>query len=121
MQSLKIAAAAGALALMAAAGAHAQGGFQGSAKLAAPLAQPSTTTLANGVTWSCQGDTCVGEAQRYNSLYGPREECRLVARALGTLVAYQTRGRTLTAGDLKACNSGVTASAATTAGQAAAH
>jgi len=103
MQSLKIFAAAGALALAASSAAFAQATFHGQVKLAAPVAAP-TKTVVNGVTWACEGDTCAGEAAHYSTLDNPMRACKRVAGALGALAAYNAGGRELAGGDLKVCN-----------------
>ena len=104
MQNFRILAAAGALALLASSGAFAQDAFRGQAKLATPVSAPIRTTV-NGVTWACEGDTCVGEAAHYSTLDNPVRECKRVAASLGALTAYAARGREVTGGGLKACNS----------------
>jgi hypothetical protein len=93
-----------------ASGAIAQEAFRGQAKLAQAVAAP-TTTAVNGVTWICAGDVCTGEAARYSSLDNPVRECKRVAAALGQLTAYAARGREVTGGSLKVCNSEVSAKA----------
>jgi len=111
MHSLKIlAAATGALALAFGGAAAAQEAFHGQAKLATPVAAPSKTVV-NGVTWSCDGDACSGEAAHFSSLDNPVRTCKRVAEALGPLSAFNARGRDLTGGDLKACNTAAVAKA----------
>jgi hypothetical protein len=87
-----------------------QAAFHGQAKLAQPVAAPITATV-NGVTWSCAGEACTGEAARYSSLDNPVRECKRVAAALGELTAYQAHGREVTGGSLKVCNSEASARA----------
>ena len=119
MQSLRIIGAACAFALTAAGGAYAQqAAFHGEARLAAPVAAPVTANV-NGVTWTCTGDSCTGEAARYSSLDNPVRECKRVAAALGQLTAYQARGREVSGGSLKVCNSEATAKAGGSAALAA--
>lgn len=104
MQTLKISALTAALALMASgAFAAAPGPFKGEATLAAPVSAP-TEAVISGVTWKCDGDKCVGAAERYSSLDNPVRECKKVVAQVGPLSAYTTRGRELTPGNLKACN-----------------
>jgi hypothetical protein len=115
MQNLRIRGAACALALSAAglsfaSAAFAQDAFHGQAKLAAPASAPATATI-NGVTWTCAGEVCTGEAAHYSSLDNPVRECKRVAAALGQLTAYAARGREVTGGSLKVCNSEVSAKA----------
>ena len=102
MQFPVLSAIAAALAILAPATAFA-GGFQGTAKLAQPAAAP-TSTVVNGVEWRCDGDTCVGSAQRVSGVDGFMRECRKVSEALGPLAGYASRGRTMSHGNLRACN-----------------
>jgi hypothetical protein len=111
MHSLKILAASGALALTLSGAAAAQEAFHGQAKLATPVSAP-TKTVVNGVTWSCEGAACTGEAARYSTLDNPVRGCKRVAAELGPLTAFTARGRELTGGDLKACNSAAVAKTA---------
>ena len=78
------------------------GPFHAEAKLAGPAAT-ATATIADA-SWSCQGDTCVGQAERRGSLDSPVRECKKVAAVLGPVVAYTTQGLKLQDGDIKACN-----------------
>jgi hypothetical protein len=115
MQNLKIRGAACALALSAASlsfasAAFAQGAFHGQAKLAAPASAPAAVTV-NGVTWTCAGEVCTGEAAHYSSLDNPVRECKQVAAALGQLTAYTARGREVSGGSLKVCNTEAVAKA----------
>lgn len=102
MQFPVLSAIAAALAILAPATAFADG-FQGTAKLAQPAATP-TSTVVNGVEWRCEGDTCVGSAQRVSGVDGFMRECRKVSEALGPLAGYASRGRTMSPGNLRACN-----------------
>ena len=102
MQFPVLSAIAAALAILAPAAAFA-GGFQGTAKLAQPAAAP-TSTLVNGVEWRCDGDTCLGSAQRVPGVDGLMRECRKVSEALGPLAGYASGGRTMSHGNLRACN-----------------
>jgi hypothetical protein len=102
MQFPVLSAIAAALAILAPATAFA-GGFQGTAKLAQPAAAP-TSTVVNGVEWRCDGDTCLGTAQRVSGVDGFMRECRKVSEALGPLAGYASRGRTMSHGNLMACN-----------------
>jgi hypothetical protein len=98
-----IAAAAAAGGLLIAGNAFAAiGPFHAEAKLAGPAAT-ATATIADA-SWSCQGDTCVGQADRRGSLDGPVRECKKVAAVLGPVAAYTTQGLKLQDGDLKVCN-----------------
>jgi hypothetical protein len=102
MQFPVLSAIAASLAILAPATAFA-GGFQGTARLAQPAAAPSST-LVNGVEWRCDGDTCVGTAERVSGVDGFMRECRKVSEALGPLAGYSSGGRTMSHGNLRACN-----------------
>lgn len=102
MQFPVLSAIAAALAVLAPAAAFA-GGFQGAAKLAQPAPSP-TSTVVNGVEWRCDGDTCLGTAQRVSGVDGFMRECRKVSEALGPLAAYSSGGRNMSHGNLRACN-----------------
>jgi hypothetical protein len=105
MQSLKIFGAAAAFAVIASSSAFAApGAFRAEATLAAPVSAPSEAVIS-GVTWKCEGDKCVGAAERYSSLDNPVRECRKVAAVVGPLAGYTTRGRVMTKGNVNACNS----------------
>jgi hypothetical protein len=106
------AAAAGSL-LTAGTAFAAIGPFHAEAKLAGPAAT-ATATIADA-NWSCQGDTCVGQAEHRGSLDGPVRECKKVAAVLGPVAAYTTGGLKLAEGDLKVCNTAATKGSASTA------
>jgi hypothetical protein len=114
MQTLKISAVAAAFALLAsgafAAPSVATSAYRGEAKLATPVSAPSETVIS-GVTWKCDGDTCVGAAERHTTLDNPVRECKKVAAQMGPLAGYVTRGREVTGGNLKACNTAAAAKA----------
>lgn len=101
MQLKMISAALISLSLMSAGPAFAQT-FTGTAKLATPVAAASTTTIGSA-DWRCDGDTCLGTADRIG-LDSFMKECRKVAAAVGPLSAYSSRGRIMTPGNLKTCN-----------------
>ncbi len=95
---------AAALAILAPASAYAQsGGFHGQARLAAAVGQP-TTVAVNGISWRCDGDACTALSDRSPGLDGFMRECRKVVAALGPLTAYSSQGRTMSPGNLAACN-----------------
>jgi len=73
------------------------------ARLATPVASVSTAEV-DGVRWRCEADACTGEGVRQTTLDSWMKECRKVSAALGPLAAYQSRGREMSAGNLKACN-----------------
>jgi hypothetical protein len=118
MHSLKILTASAALAFAVCGAAAAQEAFHGQAKLATPVSAP-TQTVVNGVTWSCAGDACTGEAAHFSTLDNPVRGCKRVAEALGPLTAFSARGRALSGGDLKACNTAAVAKASGSAPVAA--
>lgn len=111
MQTLKILGTAAAFSLLASGAALAQSAaFHAEAKLATPVSAPAEATIS-GVKWTCTADSCVGAADRYASLDNPVKECRKVAAELGPFVAYSSRGRVMSAGNVKACNTAVAAKA----------
>ena len=76
--------------------------FVAQATLVTPVASPSETEVA-GVKWRCEGDQCEGRGERRN-MDSYMKECRKVAEALGELSSYTSRGRTMSARDVKSCN-----------------
>ena len=84
-------------------GSAASGPYQAEATLATAV-QSATDKDVDGVTWHCEGDKCAGKAERRNSLDSYMKECRKVAGALGKLTRFYSRGREMTGGDLKSCN-----------------
>jgi hypothetical protein len=85
------------------AGAASAGPYQAEATLATAV-QSAADKDVDGVTWHCEGDKCVGKAERRNSLDSYMKECRKVAAALGKLTRFQSRGREMSAPDLENCN-----------------
>ena len=77
--------------------------FSGEAKLAKAVSAPAEFQV-DGVTWRCDGDKCVGRAERRSTLDSQIKECRKVAAALGELAAYTSRGREMTKGSVETCN-----------------
>lgn len=73
------------------------------ATLAAPAASPGVVEI-DGVQWRCEGAACAGAGERRAGLDSLMKECRKVAAALGPLASYESRGREMSAGNLKACN-----------------
>ena len=75
---------------------------------AAGVPYQAEATLAtkdvDGVTWHCEGDKCVGKAERRNSLDSYMKECRKVAASLGKLTRFYSRGREMNRSDLENCN-----------------
>ncbi|MET0273785.1 MAG: hypothetical protein ABW360_12430 [Phenylobacterium sp.] len=66
-----------------------------------------TDTVVDGVNWRCEGDQCIGTAERHSTLDSPIKECRKVAAVIGPVTDYRTRGRVLTKGTLGVCNTAV--------------
>jgi hypothetical protein len=64
----------------------------------------ATEKDVGGVKWTCEGAKCVGKADRYDSLDSYMKECRKVSAGLGKLTRFYSRGREMTGGDLKSCN-----------------
>ena len=58
----------------------------------------------DGVKWQCEGDKCVGKAERRASLDSYMKECRKVAAGLGKLTRFYSRGREMSQRDLDNCN-----------------
>jgi hypothetical protein len=90
----------GAIALPASA---ANGPYHAEATLATPVASVTEKDVG-GVAWRCEGDKCIGKAERYSSLDSYMKECRKVSAGLGKLTRFYSRGREMTGGDLKSCN-----------------
>ena len=87
----------------AAGAASAAGPYHGEATLAAAV-QSATDKDVDGVNWHCEGDKCVGKAERRASLDSYMKECRKVAAALGRLTRFYSRGREMSQRDLENCN-----------------
>lgn len=87
----------------AAAAAAAAGPYHAEATLATAV-QAATDKDVDGVKWSCEGDKCVGRADRRSSLDSYMKECRKVAANLGKLTRFFSRGREMSARDLDNCN-----------------
>lgn len=92
----------GASAIIPTAGA-AGAAYQAEATLATAV-QSAADKDVDGVTWHCEGDKCVGKAERRNSLDSYMKECRKVVGALGKLTRFYSRGREMSPGDLENCN-----------------
>ena len=80
------------------------GPYRAEATLATPV-QSVMEKDVGGVAWRCEGDKCIGKADRYSSLDSYMKECRKVSASLGKLTRFYSRGREMTGGDLKSCNS----------------
>ncbi len=93
----------GASAIVPTAGAASSGPYQAEATLATAV-QSATDKDVDGVTWRCEGDKCIGKAERRNSLDSYMKECRKVAAALGKLTRFYSRGREMSPRDLDNCN-----------------
>ena len=99
-----LASAGATIALLASASAYAEtADFHGQARLAAPAAAPAAAKI-NGVDWTCAGDSCQAEGVRASRLDSFVRECRKVSAAFGPLSSYASQGRTMSPGDLEACN-----------------
>jgi hypothetical protein len=70
----------------------------------ATAAPAATDKDVDGVKWTCEGDKCVGKAERRSSLDSYMKECRKVAAGLGKLTRFFSRGREMSARDLENCN-----------------
>jgi hypothetical protein len=102
MQTKLFSAALASCVLLAAAPAGAQA-FRGAAKLAVPASSPSTATVGEA-TWRCEGELCIGTAERRAGLDSQMKECRKVAQAVGPLIAYSSRGRPMSDRNVATCN-----------------
>ena len=87
----------------AATAASTAGPYHAEATLATAV-QAATDKDVDGVTWRCEGETCVGKADRRDSLDSYMKECRKVAAALGKLTRFYSRGRQMSERDLNNCN-----------------
>jgi hypothetical protein len=103
MQNFRMSAIAAAAVFVSGAAFASPSAFSGQATLAKAVSAPVDATVS-GVAWHCEGDKCVGSAERYSSLDNPVKECRKVAEAVGPLSAYASRGRELSKGSVEACN-----------------
>lgn len=101
MQKLLIQALCAAAAFSVGFPAFAAPNFRASAVLEA--APASAVQVVDGVEWNCKGAYCTS-APRKAGLDSVVKECRKTAAVLGPVKSYSTRGRSLTKGDLKACN-----------------
>ena len=110
MQKLLIQALCAAAAFSVGFPAFAASNTRAQAVLETPVAQPATYTVEN-VTWSCNGAYCRSEPCKVG-LDSVVKECRKTAAVIGPVKGYTTRGRDLTKGDLRACNTGATELAA---------
>ena len=86
----------------AASAASAAGPYYAEATLA--TAASATDKDVDGVKWTCEGDKCVGKAERRASLDSYMKECRKVAAGLGKLTRFFSRGREMSQRDLDNCN-----------------
>ena len=80
------------------------GSYHAEATLATAVSS-ATEKDVDGVTWRCEGDKCTGKADKHSSLDSYMKECRKVSASLGKLTRFYSRGREMTGGDLKSCNS----------------
>ena len=87
----------------AASAASSAGPYYAEASLATAAAA-ATDKEVDGVKWTCEGDKCVGKAERRSSLDSYMKECRKVAANLGKLTRFFSRGREMSARDLDNCN-----------------
>jgi hypothetical protein len=78
-------------------------GFTGTATLVNAVASP-TQKVVDGVTWDCEGNTCVGRAETRSTLNSFIKDCRKVAEAVGPLAGYTAKGRNATKGEINTCN-----------------
>jgi hypothetical protein len=74
----------------------------GEATLATPVSQPSET-LINGVNWRCEANRCAA-TKRLQGAGSFIKQCKLVAIAVGPIVAFNDGGRSATASQVSTCN-----------------
>jgi hypothetical protein len=86
-----------------AAAAAGDGPYRAEATLATAASSAADKDV-DGVNWHCQGEKCVGKAERHSSLDSYMKECRKVAGTLGKLTRFYSRGREMTGRDLDNCN-----------------
>ncbi len=79
------------------------GPYHAEATLATAV-QSAGDKAVDGVNWHCEGDKCVGKAERRSSLDSCMKECRKVAAVLGKLTRFYSRGREMDQRDLNTCN-----------------
>jgi hypothetical protein len=89
------------------------------AKLATPLPAAKTQVLG-GLQWSCEADACVATPKGQAATWSTNYACKKVSATFGALASYSSRGMTLSAGDLSACNKGAATAATPTATHTAA-
>lgn len=106
MQKLLIQALCAAAAFSAGFPAFAAPSSRAQAVLVTPAAQQASYTVED-VTWSCNGAYCRSEPRKVG-LDSVVKECRKTAAVIGPVKGFTTRGRELTKGDLRACNTGAT-------------
>lgn len=73
------------------------------AQLRPAAAAPQETAVA-GLAWRCEGDQCLGADRRRSTPDGLLAECRKVTAVVGPVSSYRSRGRELSAVQLRACN-----------------
>ena len=93
----------GAAGMAPAASAASPGPYRAEATLAAAVQSVGDKDV-DGVNWRCEGDKCVGTADRRASLDSYMKECRKVAAVLGKLTRFYSRGREMSPRDLDNCN-----------------
>lgn len=77
--------------------------FSGQVTLVNAVAAPAELVV-EGVKWRCEGDKCVGTAERRSTLNSFIKDCRKVSAAVGPVAAYEARGRAATRGEISTCN-----------------
>lgn len=90
--------------MCASASVFAADGFRAEATLAG--AATKTEATISGAKWTCESDRCVGVGDR-RTLDSFLKECRKVAKELGALSSYSSRGRTMSKSQLASCNKAV--------------
>ena len=109
MQNFRCVNAFAAMAVLVSGTAFAQSAFaqaaayRGEARLVSANSAPREQVIA-GVAWRCDGDQCLGSAERKANLDGLVRECKKVVAVVGPVASYKSGGRELTDGQVRACN-----------------
>jgi len=74
----------------------------GAAVLATPVAQPTETEI-KGITWRCESSRCTASKQ-FQGVSSFVKQCRIVATAVGPLVAFNNGSRSATESEMSTCN-----------------
>lgn len=76
--------------------------YSGEATLVTAVPRPSEFVI-DGITWQCEDTQCVGRSRRARKEPQLRECIKFVV-AIGPVVSFRSRGRTMSADTLAECN-----------------